>query len=304
MIKIDEIEQFEHNCLPEINHSYWELNDKTFPKEMENFVPEVKAKFACIFDELGVILDKKKCQVGEITISFIRQSAREERQRAIIEAFDSVEVDKKLLYSDELDVSWLFSTWQDYRNLIIQEIKKQMLTSVINDSYIIWFMEKSITNLVMVLYQAIRSILLDADEIENFDKLKFQEGFRISVGEYNDWQNIVFFVPPQMRIEEDNELPLVFQRVENLNFGGKTFKDKDLTAAKFINCGFERCIFENVSLNEARFVNCRFKDVIMKNGTMISTGFMKCSLVNLDTRTMEYKGSYVSDCVMENVVMD
>ena len=106
------------------------------------------------------------------------------------------------------------------------------------------------------------------------------------------------------KIDEENEFPLIYQRVENLNFGGKVFKNKDLTAAKFVNCGFERCTFDQVSLKEARFVNCRFQNVVMKNGTMESAGFIKCSLVDLDARTMKHKGAYVSECVTENVLMD
>lgn len=304
MIKIDEIEQFEKESLPQIKHQYWQLNSQTFPKEMDSFVVALKEKFADVFGKLGDIVQKKDCRVGKITISLIRQSVREGKPRAVIEAFDRTGADKKRLYTDDMDISWLFSTWQTYREMLEKKVKQQMLSHIINQTYITWFMEKEITNLTMVLYHVIRTVLLDADEIDNFEKLVYPECFQISVGEYNDWQNVVFFVPPILKIDEENEFPLIYQRVENLNFGGKVFKNKDLTAAKFVNCGFERCTFDQVSLKEARFVNCRFQNVAMKNGTMENAGFIKCSLVDLDARTMKNKGAYVSECAIENVLMD
>ena len=42
MIKIDEIEQFEKESLPQIKHQFWQLNSKTFPKEMDQFVTALK----------------------------------------------------------------------------------------------------------------------------------------------------------------------------------------------------------------------------------------------------------------------
>ena len=54
MIKIDEIEQFEKESLPQIKHQFWQLNSKTFPKEMDQFVTELKEKFADVFGILEV----------------------------------------------------------------------------------------------------------------------------------------------------------------------------------------------------------------------------------------------------------
>ena len=68
MIKIDEIEQFEKESLPQIKHQYWQLNSQTFPKEMNSFVVALKEKFADVFGKLGDIVQKKDCRVGKITI--------------------------------------------------------------------------------------------------------------------------------------------------------------------------------------------------------------------------------------------
>ena len=81
MIKIDEIEQFEKESLPQIKHQFWQLNSKTFPKEMDQFVVALKEKFADVFGKLGDIVQKKDCRVGKITISLIRQSVREGKPR-------------------------------------------------------------------------------------------------------------------------------------------------------------------------------------------------------------------------------
>ena len=56
MIKIDEIEQFEKESLPQIKHQYWQLNSQTFPKEMDSFVVALK-------ENLG-ILGKRKTAVS------------------------------------------------------------------------------------------------------------------------------------------------------------------------------------------------------------------------------------------------
>ena len=135
MIKIDEIEQFEKESLPQIKHQYWQLNSQTFPKEMNSFVVALKEKFADVFGKLGDIVQKKDCRVGKITISLIRQSVREGKPRAVIEAFDRTGADKKLLYTDDMDISWLFSTWQTYREMLEKKVKQQILAFCLRHNY-------------------------------------------------------------------------------------------------------------------------------------------------------------------------
>ena len=92
---------------------------------MNSFVVALKEKFADVFGKLGDIVQKKDCSVGKITISLIRQSVREGKPRAVIEAFDRTGADKKRLYTDDMDISWLFSTWQTYREMLEKKAEEE-----------------------------------------------------------------------------------------------------------------------------------------------------------------------------------
>lgn len=304
MIYIQEIDDFMNNHYEDIKKKFWDTNNDTIPLMMEDIAQVVKQKMSQVFESIGVVLEKRKCKVGDISISFLRQSAWEKKKRALIEVFDSFEIDKKLIFTDELDVNWLFTNWDLFKEDITESVKQQGLSRIIKEPYIIWMMEKELGNLASLFHAAIKSLLVDADELESFSKLIYDDGFRITAGEYGDWQNLVFFMPPQYNIEEDTDIPLIYQHVYDMSYYGIDFKKKDLSCSKFVNCVFDSCTFEEVSLEQARFVNCKFVKVDIINSSMKQTGFIQCSLVDMDTRTSDATGAYVSECTIENVVME
>lgn len=304
MLEIKEVNEFLEGKYVKIKQQFWDANDKSFSSNPQAIVDAMLPQIVSLFGKIGQVLEQRNCSVGEITISLIRQSVWDDKKRAVVEVFDSYEVNKKRIYTDEMDITWLFCNWDSFKESLEKEINEQGLSNIIKEPYVVWMMEKTLRDMALVLVSSIRPILLDADEIENFDKLKYIEGFHITVGEYMDWQNIVFAIPPMLEIEDEENTLLMYQRVENMNYRGITFSEKDLSGAKFINCGFQRCVFQKTDLKDARFVNCSFRDVIMKDGSLENAGFMECSLVDFDVSTMNLDGTYERNCTMENVKFD
>ena len=130
-------------------------------------------------------------------------------------------------------------------------------------------MEEKLTDMASYLYAIFKYILIDAEELENYKLMNTIPGFMITIGEYMDWQNVLYVEVPEVDLNNiNNESSVMFARFNGESYKELYIKDINMKHAKFTNCKFNKCTFENINLNDSLFTNCQFKDVVMKSGTM------------------------------------
>ena len=288
MIQSTYITEFRENELKQATDEFRKATDKSTMENMPAICEQTKRTFSELFSHIAQIQGENP--VGRITISLIRISAWEERQRARIEVYDRDEIVGRLLYETQTDVSYIFTEWENYRKRIVDMAETKGVRRYIKDPVVRLFMEERLTDMASYLYAIYKYILIDAEEIENYGLMNTIPGFMITIGEYMDWQKVLYAeVPPIDLADVDESSPAMYARFKNKIYRDLHIRGADLESTKFTDCKFYRCTFENVNLNDALFENCQFKDVVMKSGTMYGAVMKKCVRVRSDFSGMQTK---------------
>lgn len=288
MIKSTYITEFKEKELKQATDEFRKATDKSTMENLSVIIEQIKKTFSKLFSEIAQIQGEN--HIGRITVSLLRISAWEERQRAKIEVYDKDEIVGKLLYETETDVSCIFAEWENYRKRIAALAEEKGVRRYIKDPVICFFMEERLTDMALYLYALYKYVLIDADEIENYELMNTIPGFMITIGEYMDWQRVLYAQVPTVNLEQINKGELVmFARFKNKTYRDLHIEGANLESTKFSDCRFYNCTFTDVNLNDALFENCQFKNVVMKSGTMYGAVMKKCVRVHSDFSGMKTK---------------
>ncbi len=284
------IKEFREVELLQATEEFWKATEESIRGNIAEVMETIKKEFSQLFLEIAQMQEVTGKGIGKITISLLRVSAWEEKKRARIEVYDKNEIIGKLLYKKEMDISFLFVAWESYRLRLIELADKKGVRRYITDPVIRHMQEEKLKSMAEYFYGVLKYILLDADEIEHFQLLEKESGFAITVGEYQDWQKVLYIQMPPMDLNQpDPKYPMMFGHFEDQTYKRLHIKDLKLEKSKFVNCKFQSCIFENVNMNDVRFVNCIFQNTEMKSGTMYGAMMFNCIRVKSDFSGMQTK---------------
>lgn len=282
------IKEFMETELKQATSEFWQSTQQEVANQIPRFVPEIKKTFEELFFDVRKVQEERDTGIGKITVSLLRVSAFEEKKRAKIEVYDKDEITGKLLLEKELDISTLFIKWEDYRLRLLELAEKKGVRGMIKEPVLRYMMGQKLTDMASYLYATLKYILMDADEMEHFGLIKKEPGFAITVGEYQDWQRVVYMeMPPFDLANPPKEHPMVCGRFEGQTYKGLQLTKQNLERAKFVRCKFVRCVFEEVNLNDVRFIDCIFQDVQMRSGTMYGALLLGCEMLNSDFSGMK-----------------
>ncbi len=171
------------------------------------------------------------------------------------------------LYTTYLDIKWLFSYWDYHYHELEKEAKK--LDNNITERYIQQTMWQSVRLLTYLLSQRFKYWSYKLTQSMAFDMLGKNEEFFITVGEYLDWQDIVYATLPEIDIFDRNINDSLQQRdFFSQEYEKKIFINLDMSHSRFYNCIFKACTFENCILNDCILETCSFQDVDFINSTL------------------------------------
>lgn len=282
------IKEFRDAELKQATAKFWEATGKAVEKNINIIAEQVKSTFTGLFNTIADIQENN--DIGRITISLLRITAFEDNQLAKIEVYDKDEITGKLIYDTYMDISFIFSEWENYKLSLATLAEKKGVRLYINDTCIRFLMEEKLTDMTAYLYSLLKYMLIDADEYEGYNLMNTIPGFMITVGEYMDWQNVLYAQIPAQNLENiDKDMPTMFMRIENENYYGLNISNVDFRKSKFINCKFNNCVFENVNLNDTLFKKCQFRNVEMKSGTMYGAVLKSCVRINTDFSGMDMR---------------
>ena len=282
------IKEFRETEFKQATAEFWEATGKAVEKNMNIIAQQVKDVFTGLFNTIADIQEDN--DIGRITISLLRITAFEDRPLAKIEVYDKDEITGKLIYNTYMDISFIFSEWENYKLSLATLAEKKGVRLYINDTCIRFLMEEKLTDMTAYLYSLLKYMLIDADEYEGYNLMNTIPGFMITVGEYMDWQNVLYAQIPAQNLENiDKDMPTMFMRIENENYYGLNISNVDFRKSKFINCKFNNCVFENVNLNDTLFKKCQFRHVEMKSGTMYGAVLKSCVRINTDFSGMDMR---------------
>lgn len=290
MIENKYIKEFKECGFKQAVQEFWENTGNHITADFARITEQIRQTFAEIFMETAKAQELGMGEAGQITVSLIRVSAWEENKRARIDVYDQDQIVGKLIYTQDMDISWIFSEWDSFRQKLLCLAEKANVQRYVKASVIQWMMEEKLKDLAGYLCSILKYVLLDADQFPNFNLMKRRQEFYISAGEYQDWQKVLFASLPEADIlNAPEDYPLLHQKIEQKIYKGKQFLHLNLEKVRFLECQFVRCTFEDVNLNDVRFIRCTFLDVEMKSGTMYGAAFENCKITNLDVSGIKKK---------------
>ncbi|RKI66631.1 hypothetical protein D7V91_11970 [bacterium 1xD42-67] len=234
---------------------------------------------------------------------------------------------------------WVFPEWDTFYEDLLGRTQKLGLGTVIRPPYIkssLWDVARYILHFVSTF---VKTQLVDVERLSSFCAMRKAETFRITFGEYMDWQRLIYAQLPSIDIfncEEDETLSFrvfcsavyedkVFAnltlddaRFESCIFRNCLFKGTKLRDAKFEGCDFENCRFEQVRLDGARFSGSKLQNVEMSEvktncmipdpdtilGGFTTTDFINCFLENVSITQSDYSASQFQGCQVKNLTSD
>lgn len=234
---------------------------------------------------------------------------------------------------------WIFPDWNEFYEDLLCRAQKLGLATVVRPPYIkstMWDTARYILHFVSTF---VKAQMVDVEHLPSFQTMRKADTFRITFGEYMDWQRLIYAQLPPIDIFncEDHE-PLSFRvfrsavyedkifenlelddaRFEFCVFRNCSFKGSKLRDAKFDGCDFEGCRFEQVRLDGARFsgsklqniemseikTNCMIPDPDTILGGFTTTDFVNCFLENLSITKSDCSASQFQGCQAKNLTVD
>lgn len=234
---------------------------------------------------------------------------------------------------------WIFPDWNSFYEDLLNRAQKLGLTTVVRAPYIkssVWDIARYILRFVSTF---VKCQMVDVVHLPSFCAMRKADTFRVTFGEYMDWQRLIYAQLPPIDIFncEENEtfafrqfhsavyenksfigLILDDARFESCTFRNCLFKGTKLRDARFEGCDFENCVFERMRLDGARFsgtklldiemsqikTNCMIPDSDASLGGYTTTDFVNCFLKNVSIKESDYSASQFQGCQINNVTAE
>lgn len=321
MGKLDYIAKFEAKEYEEAKRIFFQKTTAHILDNVQTICKDISDALDTFFCNIGTAQKKQPISIGQITISLIRISAWEDKKYIRLDAYDEGQLLGRNVAFQYIDAGWLFSAWDAYHDDLEERVKQTGNGCYIKEAAVKQMMNKSLGELASILAYTLKYSLDDADYLEHFADFTKTDGFVISAGEYMDRQKMLYAQLPEVDIFfNQEERPLVFQKIAHKRYYDKNFVDFDLRNARFDQCDFIRCDFENVDLCDVRFVDCTFKNVCMKSGKMYGASFAECTMENVNMDGMDvrwvpfmnnetteselYRDVQLRNCLIDNEVVN
>lgn len=280
--------EFEKTCYEPVTTEFIRKTAEYLLDNNEDITKQITDELQGFMEKIGKMQKLQPILAGQIAISVMRTGIWSDKPLLRFDCYDAGKEAGRNIAYQYMNADFLTTEWKNYRNALEQGVKQGGYERYIREAQIELYMSKAIERMIMLLIMQFKYYLADADCLKHFSEMLIEEGFLITIGEYLDWQKILFAMVPEIDIiANPDEQPLLFQKIEEKKYRGQALVNMDLTQARFKNCEFSKCTFDNLILNDVRFVNCLFRNVEMLSGTMYGATFIDCIFENVNMDGME-----------------
>lgn len=254
--------------------------------------------------------------VHSVALSFPYSSLLCGNPCMIFEVYPDLPFLTSRLMQETFSAPWVFPDWDAFYEDLLHRTQKLGLGTAIRPPYIkssIWDTARYVLHVVSTLLKA---QMVDVEALSSFRGMKKADTFRLTFGEYMDWQRLIYAqLPPIDLFNRDEQEPLSFRVFRSAVYGDKAFEHLELDDARFTFCVFRNCIFRDSKLRDARFdgcdfENCRFERVRLDGARFsgsklrhIEMSEVKTNCMNPDSDTI--LGGFTTtdfvNCFLENV---
>lgn len=300
----------------------------------------VVGQFDAFFRCIVRLQDRKLMDdVHSVAISFPYSSLLCGNPCMIFEVYPDFPFFAPKLVQEIFSAPWIFPDWNEFYEDLLRRTQKLSLGTVVRPPFIkstMWDTARYILHLVSTF---VKTQMVDVELLPSFHSMRKADTFRVTFGEYMDWQRLIYAQLPPIDIFNCEEFEsLSYRKFRSAVYEDKVFENLELDDARFISCIFKNCLFKNSKFRDAKFEGCDFEgcrfeqvrldgarfsgsklyDVEMSGiktncmvpdpdtilGGFTTTDFVNCFLENVAITDSDYSASQFQGCQAKNLTSD
>ena len=275
------LEMFEEEVYPAAFLSLAREVIGRFNEEQEKITSGLKGYLNQYMDDLGKLQEAGLAgEVAQITLSLLYTSLEEKGVEFRIDSYE----EGGFLYADTLlaerfPAPWLAENMSIFEKELEERAVKESLRRYVRPAEAERLKLRALRSLLYYFTSRFRYIIADALDRKRLAALKKEDTFIISMGEYMDWQKVIFAQQPEVDIFNcEANTTFFFRRFSAIYYKEKRFQDLHINHARFTDCTFQDCTMDGCQMNDCIFDGCTFRNVGITDTEMIGCLFIGCSL--------------------------
>lgn len=285
------LELFEEEFYPSAFRVLAKEVTRQFDEKQEKITLDIKNYLKGYLDDLCRLQEVKLAgSVAQITLSLLYTSFEEELVEFRIDSYG----EGGFLYEDTLLTERFPAPWlAGQMGVLEKELEKrtveEKLRRYIRPAEWERLKLRALRSLLVYFTSRFRYVIMDALDQKRLAKVKKEETFMISMGEYLDWQKVIFALRPEVDIFNcEAHTTFCFRRFSAVYYEGKNFRKLDIQQARFTDCTFQDCRIEGCQMHDSIFDGCTFKNVIISRTEMMGCLFIDCSFQECEFRKADF----------------
>lgn len=264
---------------------------RQFDEKQEKITLDIKNYLNGYLDDLCRLQEAKLAgSVAQITLSLLYSSFEAEKVEFRIDSYG----EGGFLYEDSMLAERLPASWlAGQMNVLEKELEKRTVEEKLRRYVRPAEWEKlklrALRSLLYYFSSRFRYVIMDALDQKRLAKVKKEENFMISMGEYLDWQKVIFALRPEVDIFNcEAHTTFCFRRFSAIYYEKKSFRKLEIRQARFTDCTFQDCRIDDCQMNDSIFDGCTFKNVVFSHTEMIGCLFIDCSFQDSHFREVTF----------------
>lgn len=284
MIEDKYILKFQEELYPK---AFRETAEKTicyFNENEEQIAKEWRSKMNQHIDVLVQMQeDSIVGEISEMDISFLYSSIETTGASFRLDSYgEGGRVYSPSVYTTILDGSWLVVSLEQLGKKLTEYVSEEGIRRYIRPAYIETFKYRAVKSLLGFMATRLKYTCPLMIDTRKLAKIKKCENFALCMGEYMDWQNVLYAILPSVDIFNcDEGISLRFRRFVAIYYSDKEFVQLELGQSKFTDCTFQNVTIEKCGMNDCVFDGCTFENVRIIDTEFAGSLFNKCKLSNV-----------------------
>ncbi len=293
-------ELFEEEVYPQAFRLLAEEVTGQFDEEQEKITLEIKNYLNGYLDNLYRLQEARLAgSVAQITLSLLYTSFEKDRVEFQIDSYgEGGFLYEDSLLTERLPAPWLAGQMGVFVQAMEQRTVEEKLRRYIRPAEWDRLKLRALRSLLSYFSSRFRYVIQDVLDQKRLAKIKKEENFMISMGEYLDWQKVIFALRPQVDIFNcEPHTSFVFRRFSGTYYERKSFQELDLRQTRFTDCMFRDSRIDGCQMNDSIFNGCTFKNVSFHQTELTGSLFIDCSFQECDFQGVDFfpKGDLADD---------
>lgn len=287
------LKEFKQNQYPNMRKDLLEKSIELFAFDVENIKERFLNDLRSFINEIS---NENIGKVKQINISVPYINICADSPTYIFEVYQDIPFVSEVLLSKEYAISWNMIKWSEQVNQLVECVKQTEMNVHLKRHSIEAMHRKSLKRYLLLIAAFMKVLIKDLDTQLFFEELEKDMEFKITLGEYYDWQDIIFKKRTIKQISsEDKNKDYSYGEWKNKDFSNEKFQKLDLSNSVFYKCSFKNCVFDSIVFCDSEFDKCIYDDCSFSDITLYGVNIQNSKFKDIyakNIKTDPYKESY------------